>query len=291
MKCVNLWQERMNLLVLSSGIMTKYIRLALLLLFPLSLAIAMGCDRKKGAEAELLAFDSAHLEQYIPLRTDTDRPALQVIIKYVYPSEDKVLTEIFNGLLFGDSLMDAPSPVDAMEGFVRVLGEDYRSNNAEASLQGLPADLLDYVYKIENTIAYCDTGMVATRINIYTYEGGAHPENTVRFANVLRSSGKVLEERDIFKGDYTERLSALIVEQLVRDFGKSSPSELDAIGFFNAEEIQPNGNFMADDKGLTYCFNEYQIAAYARGAVYVRLGYDVLAPLLRDDSPLKRYIP
>lgn len=281
----------MNLSELQSFTMMKSMRSVLLLLFPLSLITALGCSKNKVAESKSVSFDSAYLERYIPLRADIDTPSLHVMISYVYPSGDDMLTEIFNGLLLGDSLMDSSSPENAMEGYAQMLGEDYRSNNAEANLQGLPSDLLDYIYKQENTIAYCDTGLISTRINTYTYEGGAHPENTVRFANILRTTGKVLEERDIFKIDYAERLSALIIGQLVHDFGKTTPAELDAIGFFNAEEIQPNGNFMIDDKGLTYCFNEYQIAAYARGAVYVRLGYDVLAPLLRDDSPLKRYLP
>lgn len=250
----------------------------------------MGCKKKKNIESDSLTFDTAYLQQDIPLREGGDVPSLQIEISYVYPSSDKMLTEVFNGLLFGDSLMDSPTPEEAMESFVQFLVQDYRSNNAEANLQGLPTDLLDYTYKIENTIAYCDSTLISTCISRYMYEGGAHPENTIQFLNIVRSTGKVLEERDIFKRGYTESLSTLIVDRLVQDLGKTTASELDAIGFFNAEEIQPNGNFMIDDKGLTYCFNEYQIAAYAKGAIYVHLDYQVLAPLLKEDSPLKNYL-
>lgn len=157
----------MNLSELQSFTMMKSMRSVLLLLFPLSLITALGCSNNKAAESKSVSFDSAYLERYIPLRADIDTPSLHVVISYVYPSGDDMLTEIFNGLLFGDSLMDSSSPENAMEGYAQMLGEDYRSNNAEANLQGLPSDLLDYIYKQENTIAYCDTGLISTRINTY----------------------------------------------------------------------------------------------------------------------------
>jgi hypothetical protein len=63
-------------------------------------------------------------------------------------------------------------------------------------------------------------------------------------------------------------------------------AELENIGFFNLDEIYPNNNFYADETGITYTFNEYEIAAYVVGAVSVQIPYENIRHLLRRESPV-----
>jgi hypothetical protein len=63
-------------------------------------------------------------------------------------------------------------------------------------------------------------------------------------------------------------------------------AELENIGFFNLDEISSNNNFYADEIGITYTFNEYEIAAYVVGPVTIQIPYDKIRHLLRRESPV-----
>ena len=66
--------------------------------------------------------------------------------------------------------------------------------------------------------------------------------------------------------------------------------ELENIGYFSIEEIFPNGNFLIDEKGITYTFNEYEIAAYVVGPTHVCIPFEEISYLLKGDSPISKFI-
>ena len=45
-----------------------------------------------------------------------------------------------------------------------------------------------------------------------------------------------------------------------------------------------------DEEGITYSFNEYEIAAYVVGVTNVRLPYQDIRHLLKDESPIAHLI-
>ena len=69
-----------------------------------------------------------------------------------------------------------------------------------------------------------------------------------------------------------------------------NPKDLENIGFFSVEEIFPNGNFLVDEDGITYTFNEYEIAAYVVRETNVFLPYAEILYLLKKDSPIAKLI-
>ena len=81
-----------------------------------------------------------------------------------------------------------------------------------------------------------------------------------------------------------------MVDQIAKQNNVANNKELENIGFFSIDEIFPNGNFMVDETGITYSFNEYEIAAYVVGATHVQLPYKEIRHLLRDDSPISSLI-
>lgn len=259
------------------------------LLLPL-LLLTLSCKKKRQVESDALVFDSISTDQFIPLRAEVDSPALHVSLLYAYPAGDQPMTEIFNSLFFGDSLKQM-EPSKAMEAFLEILKNDYRADNAMANIEAFPASLLDYEYYQRNDIAYADSILLAMQLTRNSYEGGVHPENQILYYNICRKNGEILHETHLFKEPYVEELSKIILTKLMQMFDKTNPQELDAEGFFNAEEIQPNDNFLVTNTGLKYCFNEYQIAAYAKGPIYVELSFEELLPVLNPDSPIKHLLP
>ena len=67
----------------------------------------------------------------------------------------------------------------------------------------------------------------------------------------------------------------------------NSVEELIEIGYFDLnEELNLNGNFYLTEKGLTYTFNEYEIAGYAVGTTEVFLDFNSLSNYLKPGNPL-----
>ena len=95
-------------------------------------------------------------------------------------------------------------------------------------------------------------------------------------------------DEDIYGEDYQELLAEILVHAITRDNDLSDPKELENIGFFSVDEIYPNNNFYVDDQGITYTFNEYEVAAYVVGPVHVHLSFDEVSVLLKPDTPVAR---
>ena len=90
--------------------------------------------------------------------------------------------------------------------------------------------------------------------------------------------------------NYQDNLARILVDQIAKQNNVSDAKELENIGFFSVDEIFPNGNFLVDETGITYSFNEYEIATYVVGVTNAHLPYKEIRYLLRDDSPISQLI-
>ncbi len=93
-------------------------------------------------------------------------------------------------------------------------------------------------------------------------------------------TGNLIKEDDIFIEGFQEDLAQILIDRIA----KQNTVEIQRTGeyrFFSIDEIFPNGNFLIDDNGITYTFNEYEIAAYVVGATNVHLPYEEIQYLLK----------
>lgn len=253
------------------------------------LTAIIGCNRNKTNVSTAIDLDTITSLESLPLLADADTPSMEVSINYIFPKEDTLLQKKFNSLMFGDSLSDM-KPADAIRVYTKQLGSKYRDDNTSAELTDnkLPSFLLDQTFELNDSIVYSDDQWINILVTNYIEEGGAHGSCTRNFFNISRKNATVVEEQDLFNEGYEDELSKIIVECLLKQLGKQSPSDLESEGFFDSEKIRPNRNFSINEKGLTYCFNEYEIAPYAFGTIYVFIPYERLEPILKQDSPIKK---
>ena len=127
-------------------------------------------------------------------------------------------------------------------------------------------------------------------VSFENYTGGAHGAHSYNNHVVNLKTGKPITEEEIFVDNYQDNLARILVDQIAKQNNVSDAKELENIGFFSVDEIFPNGNFLVDETGITYSFNEYEIAAYVVGVTNVHLPYKEIRYLLRDDSPISQLI-
>ncbi|MDR1881056.1 MAG: DUF3298 and DUF4163 domain-containing protein [Tannerellaceae bacterium] len=266
----------------------------------------VGCRpaTKKVSENDI-QFDSIIVDKTYHLSENRDNPNCNLQIKLVYPVKAankellKLIQQQFVLSFFGEQY-DTLTPEKAVDRYVEEYLANYKSLEddfkAEVEAEAEDGDEEDghswfsYYETSANEIVYNSNNLISYAISIERYTGGAHGAHAFLYRVIQLKNGAPVTEEDIFIDDFQDELAQLLVDKIAAQNGIKEAKELETIGFFSVEEIFPNGNFLIDDDGITYCFNEYEIAAYVVGATKVHLPYREIRHLLREESPITQFI-
>lgn len=124
-------------------------------------------------------------------------------------------------------------------------------------------------------------GYLTLRSTGYDYSGGAHGNSWELYDNYDVKNQKPLSLNQIIRVD-TTALSQLLESHLRKEYDFIKPQEsLKKYLFKN--EIKPNQNFYFDNWGLTFVYNQYEIAPYAMGIIYCFLPWEDLRPYFKEE--------
>jgi len=182
------------------------------------------------------------------------------------------------------------SPSDAVNNFSTQYISDFQSAKASNLFDDgyMLEDENNFIYELdlENEILFSKDNLISFVVKNTNYEGGAHGSNTIYGYVVDLNTGKILTDEDLTSDNYKKKIASLLVKKIAAEKGLKDISQLESIGYNAIEDIVPNENFTIDDKGITYYFNEYEIAAYFVGITEVFIPYDELKAYLNDNSPI-----
>lgn len=269
----------------------------LVALFLISIFVG-GCNTgtKKTTDNDI-KFDSVNVEKTYHLLENPENPNCNLQINFIYPVKYdnqemlKKLQKQFVLSFFGDNYVTL-SPEEAVAKYT----EDYLNSYKELE-EDFKADLAkdddtpvgawySYYEMSSNDIAYNKNDILSYTVNFENYTGGAHGAHAYNNHVINLKTGDIIKEEDIFIENYEDDLAQILIDRIAKQNNVDNPKELENVGFFSVDEIFPNGNFLVDDYGITYTFNEYEIAAYVVGATNVHLPYEEIQYLLKKDSPI-----
>ena len=252
---------------------------------------------KKGKDNNV-KFDSIMVDRSYHLLDNMENPNCNLQINFVYPvSANKdilpTLQKEFVSAYFGEAY-DTLSPSQAVKKYsddyiaaYKDLEEDFKNaqkDNESSSIQSW----FSYYESSSSDIIFNKDDVLSFTVNFENYTGGAHGSHSHNHYVIDLSNGQRLNEGDIFVDDYQSQLSQILIHQLAKQYNLSDPKELENVGIFSIDEIYPNNNFYIDETGITYTYNEYEIAAYVVGPIFIHLSYEQIEFLLKPDSPVKR---
>ena len=133
-------------------------------------------------------------------------------------------------------------------------------------------------------IMHCTDKILAYGIERYVYMGGAHGSTVRSFTNYCLKTGAILREKDLFSEGYEAPLRQLLLMNLVEQNEDMQLIEDLQNSDYQVDEIRPNGNFYITEEGITYVFNQYEIAPYAYGEIDIFISNDQLTTLLRHQE-------
>lgn len=269
----------------------------LVVLFILSIIVS-GCKigTKKTADNDI-TFDSISVDKTYHLLENPENPNCNLQINFTYPSNydnKEILKKIqqqFVYSYFGDGY-ETLSPEEATAKYSEDYLNSYKDLTDEFKAEVAKSDespvgaWFSYYEMSSDDIAYNKNDIISYTVNFENYTGGAHGAHSFTNHVINLKTGNLIAEDEIFIEGYQEDLAQILVDRIAKLNNVDNVKELENIGFFSIDEIFPNGNFLIDDNGITYTFNEYEIAAYVVGATNVHLPYEEIQHLLNKESPI-----
>lgn len=261
-----------------------------------------GCDiqTKRTAENDI-KFDSIRVDKIYHLLENPDNPNCNLQLNFTYPvrfSDAEILKKIQNDFVltyFGENYEDL-SPEEAAARYTEDYLNAYKDLETDFKAEldkkdDLPVSAwFSYYESSSNLIVYNQNDILSYTINFENYTGGAHGSHACNNHVLDLRTGNEITEEDIFVDNYQDALAKILVGHIAEWNEVEDPKELENIGYFSVDEIFPNGNFLVDEEGITYTFNEYEIAAYVVGTTYVFIPYEELQLLLKKESPISKLI-
>ncbi|MEG1543990.1 MAG: DUF4163 domain-containing protein [Tannerellaceae bacterium] len=268
-------------------------------LFLISLLFT-GCNtgNKKVAENDI-TFDSIVVKEAYHLLENPENPNCDLQIKFNYPvkfANKEVLQKIqkeFVVAYFGENY-EKLTPQEAVDKYTKDYLKAYKELEPDLKAELAKSDdapiaaWFSYYEMSTNQIVYNEKGLLSYIVNFENYTGGAHGSHSHTNHVVNLKTGMPITEEEIFNEDYQDTLAQLLVDKIAKQNKVDDAKELENVGFFSVDEIFPNGNFLVDNTGITYTYNEYEIAAYVVGATRVHLPFEEIKFLLKKESPISQ---
>ena len=270
-----------------------------------------GCKKELVIEENSMTFDSLILAETYYLNSDQKQPSCNLQVDFVYPKQykdEKILAKmqvLFIDKVLGREYLDL-DPEAALQAYKDNYIKEFKQfetqiekenhsqfceldHDHDHEHEAEEANDLSYYLKIKNSISFNKNNIVSLLVNVNLYTGGAHGSHTVNCSVFDLDKGAIITEQQIFMEDYENQLASIIVDKIVKANELKNPQQLEDNGYISPEDIVSNNNFVIDEKGITYYFNEYEIAAYVVGMTEVFIPYKELVSLLKKDSPIAKF--
>jgi len=278
----------------------KYIYLFSGIVFIVGMSMYSCRPEMKPTENNKIDFDTIHTVKNYHINNDSTQPSCNLKLTFVYPYKYEnpqildSLQRIFITCYFDESYTGL-SPERAVksyeENYIENYKEDFRMYAQDRVYEHETSDAYSSYYEIdENKVLFNRGGILSFQVSQINYKGGASSFDILKNYTLDVQMSRLLTEMDIFNEGYEKVLGNMFRDYLLNAKKARSLSELEDLGYFGLDEMVPNGNFLLDDKGITYIFNKGEYSAYKTDAITIFIPYNDIKPLLKENSPIAKFV-
>lgn len=121
------------------------------------------------------------------------------------------------------------------------------------------------------------------------FTGGAHGMYLDYFYTLDKETGKQLTLKDLLAQGFETKLNTLVDMSFRKEKGIGPDEPLTGEkGTLFENKIEFNENFQITDDGITFIYNQYEIAPYSTGVIKVPVTFEAMGQMIPPDSPLKK---
>lgn len=209
-----------------------------------------------------------------------DTARLDYLFHFVYPTGNDTLLSNYVSAILGKDYVGL-TPQEIRSKFRSAVIKNFKEEYEDAD-----EEYLSYVTSQERVFHFqVDTicrgeGFLSVRYDQDEYTGGAHGIPTATCVNFDTKTGKQITESDLFTSGYQEKLSKKIMNAL-------SSEDKDMLF---SDTVEPNGNFLLTNEGITYVYNPYEITAFAAGIPTAFIPWSELSDIIKPYSLGEAYL-
>jgi hypothetical protein len=259
------------------------------------------CERKISSIDNNVSFDSIQINETYHLFNDTAKPACNLQILFAFPNTSsdeqslKTLQTIFTEKMYGNffsALTPQKATNDYTTQYIETFEQYENSVTKEDSIEGEGEDEykdetgFSYYTRLKNTVLFNKNGFISFTVNSLVYEGGAHSSQSIYGYVINLQTGQLLQEEDFAGINFNRNVAKLLAQKIAENNGLEDPVDLENIGYNSVEDIVPNNNFTIDEKGITYYFNENEIAGTMLGLIPVFIPYEEINIYMKKEGPI-----
>jgi hypothetical protein len=150
-----------------------------------------------------------------------------------------------------------------------------------------PDSYRHYYIKRTVSIVHEESELACLEFTEDFYTGGAHPNAHRVYKNFNLATGELIKLDEIFNPGYEVPLRIVAEKEFRQSQGLSPEASLKKAGyFFEDDKFFLNNNFMIGGRGITFYYNNYEIAPYALGPTVLTLDYESIKDLIDKEGLL-----
>lgn len=245
-----------------------------------------------------LAFDSLRVDTIVPYNSDSASPAITIRMKYDYAvaGPDTLRSGINNMIVQLTPVMMESSPFAPNDNNVPQMMQQLRQVLADYYLKDMKANASNYenlaeipwlnyeayyegrfMEKIENFLSY--------ELIAYFYTGGAHGSTLCNYKVYDCDRNCPVQLGDVVGEEARPYILELMATKPLPDYDGMTLNQMRKEGYlFEDATLYLPENFYFTQQGITFVFQQYEIAPYALGILSVDLTWEELQPLLPKES-------
>ncbi len=151
-------------------------------------------------------------------------------------------------------------------GYLATMAEEKPDSSGE------PPALANHAESTSINVLFNEKGLLSLGFEEYAYNGGAHGNHGTAVASYDLAQKKVLKLNDVFLPKFEKIVNAALAKAVRRQFNMKANEPLKNLLFDNS--IEANNNFCITQKGITFLYNPYEIAAYAYGEIELFIPFE-----------------
>jgi len=272
-------------------------KLLLFSVLPLIAIMIFSCKKKSVEDEAQVTFKTYEMKDSRHLKGDAKNPLLNISLNMQFPdtfSNVAVLHKIRKAVLadfFPDIDKDIVDPNIAMASYIKGYVKFYESSE---DFRSTVSDVEDEEIKTAETwwknekmsIRNNSDNILSYTVETDQFTGGAHGGRSYVNTVINLKTGDRITEDDLFTEESRPKIVDLIVKRLMQKNNVQKVKDLEEIGFFDVADIELNKNFYVNKEGVTYTYNEYDIAGYALGTIEILLSYKDISGYMIPGNPL-----
>lgn len=250
-----------------------------------TMLLAAVCACKSGNDRQPV-FDTVRLDKDVALEKAKDSPKCKISLTVHYVNDTtqraKAINNAIESRLFGMRDMTMKAAADSfatkyMDDYVKTIAPLYKEDRGDKGRRSW----YEYHYNISTEIVKGREDVTVYVINSEYYEGGVHGIEQQFAMNFDAESGRQLTLSDVFVPGYADKLNDLLLSGLEEKVGAKGVTELHGQDYLRTTEMFAPENFILGEDEITFIYNVYEIAPYAKGRTELAISYSDMKDILK----------